>query len=481
MGDAYLVAEVFACILAAIVLCGFILWLLRRKQAEFDSRIKPLQSNFESCRTELSLASASLSGWREKTNGLASSLSIAGGRAEELEVLLALKERDIQQWSNKCSNLEADLEMLKLNFKSKRDDELEKLRGELSNFPAKLQEQEKKERASLLANHDSELASRDASILKLESESSAAELEWEAFGFAAKKQAEEIARLRGQYLDSEGRLNRVANELAASSNDELCALKARFQSAANDKDGIIASLRSELLSQRGILKGWERRFQNFSAERERQLSALSSQLASKEAYLANVLAKSQKSFNEKEEESNALRRLMKELEALLRNREGEVGKLRMRIRQLEPLSAQVAEHVSVIASKEAALDECRNQLSSVESRYESQLAAMEAEVRKLRTVVKVEPLQLHTAPAMHEWDDLQEINGIGPVLEKRLHEEGIYFFRQIANWTDADIDFFQSKLPEFPNRVRRDNWVKSAAGEHLKKYGKLYKTKGMSA
>ena len=137
--------------------------------------------------------------------------------------------------------------------------------------------------------------------------------------------------------------------------------------------------------------------------------------------------------------------------------------------------------VSAIAAKEVALDECRNQLGSVESRYESQLAAMEAEVRKLKTVVKVEPLQLHKAPAMHEWDDLQEINGIGPVLEKRLHEEGIYFFRQIANWTDADIAFFQSKLPEFPNRVRRDNWVKSVAGEHLKKYGKSYKAKGMSA
>ena len=37
MGDAYLVAGVLACILAAMVLCGLILWLLRRKQAEFDS------------------------------------------------------------------------------------------------------------------------------------------------------------------------------------------------------------------------------------------------------------------------------------------------------------------------------------------------------------------------------------------------------------------------------------------------------------
>ena len=163
MGDAYLVAGVLACILAAMVLCGLILWLLRRKQAEFDSLLTPLKSNFESCRAELSLASASLPGWREKTNGLASSLSIAGGRGEELEALLALKERDIQQWSNKCSNLEADLEMLRLNLKSNRDGEIEKLRGELSNFPVKLREQEEKfaalakERASLLANHDRSL------------------------------------------------------------------------------------------------------------------------------------------------------------------------------------------------------------------------------------------------------------------------------------------------------------------------------------
>lgn len=48
---------------------------------------------------------------------------------------------------------------------------------------------------------------------------------------------------------------------------------------------------------------------------------------------------------------------------------------------------------------------------------------------------------------------MKKIHGLGPVLEKRLNEEGIYFYRQIANWTDADIVYFQANLPEFPDRI----------------------------
>jgi predicted flap endonuclease-1-like 5' DNA nuclease len=67
-------------------------------------------------------------------------------------------------------------------------------------------------------------------------------------------------------------------------------------------------------------------------------------------------------------------------------------------------------------------------------------------------------------------DDLKLIHGVGPVLERLLHKRGIRWFRQIARWSDADVDRMQARLPEFPNRIRRDNWRKSARAEHIKKY-----------
>jgi predicted flap endonuclease-1-like 5' DNA nuclease len=68
-------------------------------------------------------------------------------------------------------------------------------------------------------------------------------------------------------------------------------------------------------------------------------------------------------------------------------------------------------------------------------------------------------------------DDLKLIVGVGPVLERMLHQLGVTTFRQIAYWTAHDIDEFDAKLPEFPGRIRRDGWVTQARALHQSKYG----------
>lgn len=68
-------------------------------------------------------------------------------------------------------------------------------------------------------------------------------------------------------------------------------------------------------------------------------------------------------------------------------------------------------------------------------------------------------------------DDLKLIVGIGPVLERMLHNLGIMTFQQIARWTDRDIADFDSRLPEFPGRIRRDQWVTQAKSLHQATYG----------
>ena len=68
-------------------------------------------------------------------------------------------------------------------------------------------------------------------------------------------------------------------------------------------------------------------------------------------------------------------------------------------------------------------------------------------------------------------DDLKLIVGIGPVLERMLHQLGVSSYRQIARWTERDIDEFNARLPEFPGRIRRDAWVTQARALHRSKYG----------
>jgi predicted flap endonuclease-1-like 5' DNA nuclease len=67
-------------------------------------------------------------------------------------------------------------------------------------------------------------------------------------------------------------------------------------------------------------------------------------------------------------------------------------------------------------------------------------------------------------------DDLKQIYGVGPALERFLHKRGVFWFRQVATWSQADIDKFEFLLPNFGGRIQRENWVRSAKVEHYKKY-----------
>ena len=59
-------------------------------------------------------------------------------------------------------------------------------------------------------------------------------------------------------------------------------------------------------------------------------------------------------------------------------------------------------------------------------------------------------------------DDLQKIEGIGPVLEKLCHGLGFFHFDQIANWGGAEIAWMDGNLKGFRGRVSRDKWVAQA-------------------
>jgi predicted flap endonuclease-1-like 5' DNA nuclease len=59
-------------------------------------------------------------------------------------------------------------------------------------------------------------------------------------------------------------------------------------------------------------------------------------------------------------------------------------------------------------------------------------------------------------------DDLKQIKGVGPVLEKLLHTLGYFHFDQIAAWTAAEIAWVDENLEGFKGRVTRDDWVPQA-------------------
>ena len=55
-------------------------------------------------------------------------------------------------------------------------------------------------------------------------------------------------------------------------------------------------------------------------------------------------------------------------------------------------------------------------------------------------------------------DDLKELSGVGPALEKKLHAAGITTFAQIAAWTEEDVEKFGEVL-SFKGRIEREGWI----------------------
>ena len=88
-------------------------------------------------------------------------------------------------------------------------------------------------------------------------------------------------------------------------------------------------------------------------------------------------------------------------------------------------------------------------------------AAPKAETRAAPKAAPKAKAEAKAAPATDGADDLKKLSGVGPALEKKLHEAGVTTFAQIAAWTDADVAEMDEKL-SFKGRIEREDWIAQA-------------------
>lgn len=69
---------------------------------------------------------------------------------------------------------------------------------------------------------------------------------------------------------------------------------------------------------------------------------------------------------------------------------------------------------------------------------------------------------LLTAPRNGKGDDLGLIWGVADKLAEKLNALGIWHFDQIADWTPANVAWFESQMEGFKGRVARDKWIEQA-------------------
>lgn len=237
---------------------------------------------------------------------------------------------------------------------------------------------------------------------------------------------------------------RDAHSLTAQRDNDLAGLRARL---------------GELEAFPGKLADAERRFeegavaQSLMSGRDEQIASLSAQIRQYEP-LSEQLREAQEHFEQSRQQ----------WAAAIHGKDQEIGGLWARIRELEPLAGHLKDwelhHHATIHAKDEEITSLIERLKEFER--------LSARLEELENGLQARAPD--GVPEREGADDLKRIYGIGPVLEARLNALGLFRYEQIGRWGEEEIEAFQAQLPEFPGRIRREAWVKSARDEYLRKY-----------
>ena len=114
--------------------------------------------------------------------------------------------------------------------------------------------------------------------------------------------------------------------------------------------------------------------------------------------------------------------------------------------------------------REAGIDH-RDELPKVEAKVTSEEVEEKVEEVKEASQEDIDSLlgNLGTFDANTQTaDDLKKVNGIGPVMEKKLNEIGIFTFDQVSKMTEKEYNLLDSITGSFPGRAQRDDWAGQA-------------------
>ncbi len=268
-----------------------------------------------------------------------------------------------------------------------------------------------------------------------------------------------------------------AEDVLISRDQEIATLKTWVEQLA-PKDAEIARLRARAEE----LEPFQERSRRLERELEQDRARASAALQGTE----QELAQRRTHIGEMESELACLRAQSQEdltrFTETVQQRDQDIQRLRATIEELEMFRGEVEK-------KEIALREAEERRVMDISEREEEIGALRKRLVEYRVAQRHHQQAKSTVPAdsaSHstsaagrgagksrpaQKDDLKQIHGIGPVMERVLNRMGMFTFRQIAEWKDQDVEHMASELNTFPDRIRHDNWIAGAKEQHFLKYG----------
>lgn len=258
--------------------------------------------------------------------------------------------------------------------------------------------------------------------------------------------------------------------------------------------------------QEAINAGWREEVDEQDAESGRltkQNSELLSQLMdckatqteaiNRAAELASVL---QEAYRSRDEAKPKLKQAARNLQIAETSKQKLAAEVADRTRKFNAVAEALKDKDKKIAELEHQLANWQSRIPPLVESYRQkseQVRQLDAELRKLREVLNafeddnfddqsgIEPMEsgsLRVAlDASNEasasgqnaahgplsgQDDLKKIKGIGPSVNSKLNDLGIFYFHQVASLSENDIDRISSHLKGFRNLLQRYDWIKQA-------------------
>ena len=267
-----------------------------------------------------------------------------------------------------------------------------------------------------------------------------------------------------------------AEDVLVSRDQEIATLKTWVEQLA-PKDAEIARLRARTEE----LEPFQERTRRLERELEQDRTRASATIQAKD----QELSRHQTHIGEMESELARLRAQNQEdltrFTETLQQRDQDIQRLRTTVEELEVFRGEVEK-------KEIQLREAEERRVMDVSEREEEIGALRKRLVEYRVAQRhqAQAKSTHQAePASQnpsgsrsggksrpsQKDDLKQIHGIGPVMERVLNRMGMFTFRQIAEWKDQDVEHMASELNTFPDRIRHDNWIAGAKEQHFLKYG----------
>ena len=441
-----------------------------------DSELKKLQASIGAKDKELEGLRADLKARSGEIGKLKTDFDGRGSEIQTLKSSLSGSEQQVQKWKTDFGNRDGELKKLEAKVKtseqelgtlrsnlSSKDRELKKLRTDLDERGKQIStlEANLKTKTSDLDKLRAELQAKQAAAAKLEAQIAEADKKTAALRNDLSGKEGELKKLQAEQAN----LQKTLDKHQQDSTKQIQGLS----SDVTKRDGTIADLEARLKAAKTAVSDHEKKIKD--AEK-----ALSAQEAENNKS-ATQLQKLEGNLDKSNTEIERLKAELKDRDGNLRTLKSDFGAKEKEALKLDKDAQRFqtdAEKWRLKAQDTAALDKSKNRVKELEAalaaekdsakRQASGLSLFDGESvsedKSLGFVYKSKPSKI---------DDLTRVKGVGDVIVKKLHNFGVYRFKQIALWRQDQIDAFSEKLA-FKGRIEREIWVNQAADLHFGDY-----------